>query len=89
MFSLQPLDYEKKKSYTLQIQVRNTYPDPRFVSLDSKDTATVRVNVEDVDEPPRFERPSYILEVKEDATIGTAIGSISAVDPDARRSPVK
>ncbi|KAL7851664.1 hypothetical protein AOLI_G00220200 [Acnodon oligacanthus] len=84
-----PLDYEKKKSYTLQIQVRNTHPDPRFVSVDSKDSATVRVNVEDVDEPPRFERSSYILEVKEDAAVGTAIGSISAVDPDARRSPVK
>uniref|UniRef100_A0A8B9RGA5 Cadherin-10 n=1 Tax=Astyanax mexicanus TaxID=7994 RepID=A0A8B9RGA5_ASTMX len=84
-----PLDYEKKKSYTLQIQVRNTHPDPRYVSLDAKDSATIRVDVKDVDEPPRFERPSYILEVKEDAAVGTAIGSVSATDPDARRSPVK
>uniref|UniRef100_A0A8B9KRG2 Cadherin 6 n=1 Tax=Astyanax mexicanus TaxID=7994 RepID=A0A8B9KRG2_ASTMX len=77
-----PLDYEKKKSYTLQIQVRNTHPDPRYVSLDAKDSATIRVDVKDVDEPPRFERPSYILEVKEDAAVGTAIGSVSATDPD-------
>uniref|UniRef100_A0A8C1YTH9 Cadherin 6 n=1 Tax=Cyprinus carpio TaxID=7962 RepID=A0A8C1YTH9_CYPCA len=84
-----PLDYEKKKSYTLQIQVQNTHPDPRFLSLDAKDMTTVRVSVEDVDEPPQFEKISYILEVKEDAAVGTVIGSVSAVDPDILHSPVK
>uniref|UniRef100_A0A672R5G8 Cadherin-10 n=1 Tax=Sinocyclocheilus grahami TaxID=75366 RepID=A0A672R5G8_SINGR len=84
-----PLDYEKKKSYTLQIQVQNTHPDPRFLSSDAKDMATIRVSVEDVNEPPHFEKISYILEVKEDAAVGTMIGSVSAVDPDIRRSPVK
>lgn len=87
--SPQPLDYEKKKSYTLQVQVRNTHPDPRYVSVDAKDLTTVRVSVEDMDEPPRFERPSYVMELAEDAAVGTAIGSVSAVDQDARRSPVK
>ncbi|KAL0200774.1 hypothetical protein M9458_003961, partial [Cirrhinus mrigala] len=82
-----PLDYEKKKSYTLQIQVQNAHPDTRFLSMDSKDMTTVRVSVEDVDEPPQFEKISYILEVKEDAAVGTVIGSVSAVDPDIRRSP--
>lgn len=71
------------------MQVRNTHPDPRFVSVDAKDLATVQITVEDVDEPPRFERPSYVMEVKEDAAVGTVIGSVSAVDQDARRSPVK
>lgn len=89
LFLLQPLDYEKKKSYVLQIQVQNTHPDTRFLSMDAKDMATVRVSVEDVDEPPQFEKISYILEVKEDAAVGTVIGSVSAVDPDIRRSPVK
>ncbi|KAK1790168.1 hypothetical protein P4O66_014088 [Electrophorus voltai] len=83
------LDYERKKSYTLQLQVRNTHPDPRYVSVDSKDLATVRISVEDMDEPPRFERPSYILEVKEDAAVGTTVSSVSAADPDIRRVPVK
>lgn len=87
--SPQPLDYERKKSYTLHVQVRNTHPDPRFVSVDSKDQATVRISVEDVDEPPRFERPAYRMEVKENAAVGTAIGLVSAVDQDARRNPVK
>lgn len=71
------------------MQVRNTYPDPRYVSVDAKDMTTVKINVVDVDEPPRFERPSYVMEVKEDAALGTIIGSVSAVDQDARRSPVK
>ncbi len=39
--------------------------------------------------PPQFEKISYILEVKEDVAVGTVIGSVSAVDPDIRRSPVK
>lgn len=89
VFSPQPLDYEKKKSYTLQVQVRNTHPDSRFISVDAKDLTTVRINVEDVDEPPRFERPSYVMELAEDAAVGTVIGSVSAVDQDARRSPVR
>uniref|UniRef100_A0A8C1WVS5 Cadherin 6 n=1 Tax=Cyprinus carpio TaxID=7962 RepID=A0A8C1WVS5_CYPCA len=84
-----PLDYEKKKSYMLQIQVQNTHPDTQFLSMDAKDIANIRVSVEDVDEPPQFEKINYILEVKEDAAVGTVIGSVSAVDPDILRSPVK
>ncbi|XP_067218474.1 cadherin-6 isoform X1 [Chanodichthys erythropterus] len=83
-----PLDYEKKKSYLLQIKVQNTHPDPHFRIPDA-DIATVSVNVEDVDEPPQFEKIRYILEVKEDAAVGTVIGSVSAVDPDIRHRPVK
>lgn len=84
-----PLDYEKKKSYTLQIEVKNTHPYSHYMNQDTKDKATIRISVEDVDEPPQFEKISYILEVKEDAAVGTMIGSVSAVDPDMRRSPVK
>ncbi|XP_051728764.1 cadherin-6 isoform X1 [Ctenopharyngodon idella] len=83
-----PLDYEKKKSYLLQIKVQNTHPDPHFRIPDA-DMTTVSVNIEDVDEPPQFEKIRYILEVKEDAAVGTVIGSVSAVDPDIRHSPVK
>ncbi|XP_030629245.1 cadherin-6 [Chanos chanos] len=84
-----PLDYERKKFYTLQIQVQNTHPDLRFMFPNPKDVATVRVSVEDVDEPPQFGRFSYVMEVKEDAAMGTTIGSVSAVDPDVKRKPVK
>ncbi|CAJ1087330.1 cadherin-6-like isoform X1 [Xyrichtys novacula] len=84
-----PLDFEKKPSYTVEIQVQNTQLDPRFMSAGSKDMATVRVAVEDVDEPPLFDKASYLMEVKEDAAVGVAIGSVSAMDPDRARSMVK
>lgn len=86
---LQPLDYEKKPSYTVEIQVQNTQVDPRFMSAGSKDVATVRIAVEDVDEPPLFDKASYLMEVKEDAAVGVAVGSVSAMDPDGARSMVK
>uniref|UniRef100_A0A674NQ22 Cadherin-12 n=1 Tax=Takifugu rubripes TaxID=31033 RepID=A0A674NQ22_TAKRU len=84
-----PLDYEKKPSYTVEIQVQNTQIDPRFMSAGSKDMATVRIAVEDEDEPPLFDKDSYLMEVKEDAAVGTALGSVSAIDPDGARSIVK
>ncbi|KAI5619678.1 cadherin-6 precursor, partial [Silurus asotus] len=82
-----PLDYERRASYTLKLQVENVYLDPRFHT--SVDTATVKISVEDVNEPPVFKRPAYVMEVKEDASIGTVIGAVSALDPDANRKPVK
>ncbi|XP_033849192.2 cadherin-10-like [Acipenser ruthenus] len=85
-----PLDYERKKIYTIKVQAENTHLDPRFLLLGPfKDTATVKITVEDVDEPPVFERASYIMEVKEDASIGTLIGSVIAADPDATKSLVR
>ncbi|XP_044074554.1 cadherin-6-like isoform X2 [Siniperca chuatsi] len=84
-----PLDYEKKPSYTVEIQVQNTQVDPRFMSAGSKDMATVRIGVEDVDEPPLFDKASYLMEVKEDAALGVGVGSVSAMDPDGARSMVK
>lgn len=63
---------------------------PRFYSVESfRDEAMVKIIVEDVDEPPVFERPSYIMEVKEDAAKNTAIGSVSATDPDDKNSLVR
>lgn len=73
----------------MEIQVQNTQVDPRFMSAGSKDVATVRIAVEDVDEPPLFDKASYLMEVKEDAAVGVAVGSVSAMDPDGAHSMVK
>ncbi|KAK0153816.1 Cadherin-6 [Merluccius polli] len=59
--------------------------DPRYPSTSSKGMATVRIGVEDVDEAPLFNKASYLMEVKEDAAVGAAVGSVSALDP--RRCP--
>ncbi|XP_065255643.1 cadherin-6 isoform X4 [Emys orbicularis] len=84
------LDFEKKKLYTLKVEATNTHVDPRFLYLGPfKDSTTVRILVEDVDEPPVFSRPAYILEVKEDVPINSIIGTVTAQDPDVAKNPVK
>uniref|UniRef100_A0A2K5NEK5 Cadherin-6 n=1 Tax=Cercocebus atys TaxID=9531 RepID=A0A2K5NEK5_CERAT len=84
------LDFEKKKVYTLKVEASNPHVEPRFLYLGPfKDSATVRIVVEDVDEPPVFSKLAYILQIREDAQINTTIGSVTAQDPDAARNPVK
>uniref|UniRef100_A0A3Q3FET8 Cadherin domain-containing protein n=1 Tax=Labrus bergylta TaxID=56723 RepID=A0A3Q3FET8_9LABR len=62
----------------------------RFIhGLQFKDYATVKVTVEDVDEPPVFTRNPYIIEVHEDTAAGSFVGAVSARDPDADNKPVK
>lgn len=73
----------------MEIQVQNTQMDPHLIATGSTDVATVRIAVEDVDEPPVFDKASYLMEVKEDAAVGVAVGSVSAMDPDGARSMVK
>lgn len=90
LFHLQALDYESKRDFEFRVEVRNTYLDARFIhGLQFKDYATVRVTVEDVDEPPIFARNPYIIEVHEDTAAGSFVGVVSARDPDADNKPVK
>lgn len=87
---LQPLDYETKKAYTFKVEASNAHLDPRFHSFGPfKDTATVKINVLDVDEPPVFSKPTYMMDVYEDTPQGTIIGAVTAQDLDAGNSPVR
>ncbi|KAF0886404.1 CAD18 protein, partial [Crocuta crocuta] len=85
-----PLDYEKKKSYTLTIEGANTHLDFRFSHLGPfKDATMLKIIVGDVDEPPLFSMPSYVMEVYENAKIGTVVGTVLAQDPDTANSLVR
>ncbi|XP_051958165.1 cadherin-12 isoform X2 [Xyrauchen texanus] len=85
-----PLDYETKKAYTFKVEASNVHLDPRFHSFGPfKDTATVKINVLDVDEPPVFSKHSYTMDVYEDTPQGTIIGAVTAQDLDAGNSPVR
>ncbi|NWV92980.1 CADH8 protein, partial [Machaerirhynchus nigripectus] len=85
-----PLDFETKKSYTLKVEAANTHIDPRFLSGGPfKDTATVKIVVEDADEPPVFSSPTYLLEVHENAALNSVLGQVTAHDPDASSSPIR
>ncbi|NXP50862.1 CADH8 protein, partial [Heliornis fulica] len=85
-----PLDFETKKSYTLKVEAANVHIDPRFISGGPfKDTATVKIVVEDADEPPVFSSPTYLLEVHENAAINSVLGQVTAHDPDVSSSPIR
>ncbi|XP_017559131.1 cadherin-18 [Pygocentrus nattereri] len=85
-----PLNYEKKRQYTLHVAAENTHLDPRFTHLGSfKDDATLKITVGDVDEPPVFSMDYYIMDVYENARIGTEVGAVTAQDPDSKNSPVR
>ncbi|XP_058420287.1 cadherin-12 isoform X2 [Diceros bicornis minor] len=85
-----PLDFETKKAYTFKVEASNLHLDHRFHSAGPfKDTATVKISVLDVDEPPVFSKPLYTMEVYEDTPIGTIIGAVTAQDLDVGSSAVR
>lgn len=68
----------------------NPHLEMRFLNLGPfRDTATIHINVEDVDEPPEFEPSFYFLEVSEDVDIGTTIQMIYAKDPDVINNAIR
>ncbi|XP_053127046.1 cadherin-8 isoform X4 [Hemicordylus capensis] len=86
----QPLDFETKRSYTLKVEATNVHIDPRFIGVGPfKDTATIKIVVEDADEPPVFQSPTYLLEVHENAAINSVIGQVAAHDPDGSSSSIR
>ncbi|XP_048452156.1 cadherin-7a [Rhincodon typus] len=86
---IKELDFEKKSSYTLKIEVTNKNTDLRLQALGPfTDTTTVKLVVEDVDEAPEFNSPLYKMSVSEAASVDTDIGTVSAHDPDTANSPV-
>ncbi|KAL0188766.1 hypothetical protein M9458_015865, partial [Cirrhinus mrigala] len=84
-----PVDFETKRSYTLRVEASNPHVDPRFAAWGPyKDTTTVKISVEDADEPPTFMAPGYNFEVEENAPAGTIVGRVHAKDTDIMNSPV-
>ncbi|XP_063159194.1 cadherin-24 isoform X2 [Candoia aspera] len=85
-----PLDFESRRSYTFRVEATNTLIDPQYIRKGPfKDVATVRVVVEDADEPPAFSRPEYHLAVYENGPPGTLVGKVTAVDLDSPSSVIR
>lgn len=71
-------------------EAANDHTDTRFLPLDEfKDRTTLKIVVEDVDEPPVFLHPLYEWKVPENVAVGTAVGSVRAKDSDAFDNPVR
>ncbi|KAK5878153.1 hypothetical protein CesoFtcFv8_025588 [Champsocephalus esox] len=87
---LKPLDFETKSSYFLRIEATNRNIDSDFLSSGPfSDTTSVKVTVEDVNEPPVFSTPLSKMVVSEDAKAGTSIGRVSAHDPDNSNNGIR
>lgn len=69
----------------------NKHVDSRFVDLGSfRDQTIVKVTVWDIDEPPIFlPAEGAVMEVQEDAKVGSLIGVVTARDPDVMNKPVR
>ncbi|XP_054435253.1 cadherin-1 [Pteronotus mesoamericanus] len=73
------LDFEAKQQYLLYVAVKNVAP---FDVTLSTSTATVTVDVMDVNEAPIFVPPQKRVEVPEDFPVGQEITSYTAQEPD-------
>ncbi|XP_074477738.1 cadherin-7-like [Sebastes fasciatus] len=87
---LKPLDFETKSSFSLRIEATNRNIDSNFLSSGPfSDTTSVKVTVDDVNEPPVFSTPLSKMDVSEDARVGTSIGRVSAHDPDTSNNAIR
>lgn len=80
--SSKELDFEAGPVYTLLVAVTNEEP---FSALVSTSTATVTVEVLDVNEPPVFRQAVISVSISEDANVGSSVAVLKALDPDTAR----
>ncbi|XP_067887231.1 desmocollin 2-like protein isoform X2 [Heterodontus francisci] len=83
LYVVKPLDAEATPSIPLEIAVENEVP---LIGSSSRQTASVIVNVKDVDEGPEFNPRVKQLWTKENVAIGTVLGSYTAKDPETKSS---
>uniref|UniRef100_A0A4W5JRM0 Cadherin-1 n=1 Tax=Hucho hucho TaxID=62062 RepID=A0A4W5JRM0_9TELE len=83
IMTAKPLDFEKNNKYTLLVTVQNEVP--FAISLPTS-TATVVVNVEDVNEAPVFTPVEKIIRKPEDLPVDSDLVLYTATDPDTARS---
>ncbi|NWR71824.1 CAD19 protein, partial [Centropus unirufus] len=84
------VDYETQRRYSIEAKVVNRYIDDRFLEEGPfEDKTIVKINVEDVDEPPVFDLENYMMEIPEGAVSGSLVGMVNATDPDKDDCPVR
>lgn len=95
IYPISPLDYETKKEHKFTIRAKNVvdYASSSGIVKSDKMMAEldVLIKVENVNEPPQFEKDIFIFEILENAAPGTKLcpqnencenGKITAVDPE-------
>uniref|UniRef100_UPI00398EE578 cadherin-5-like isoform X2 n=1 Tax=Pristiophorus japonicus TaxID=55135 RepID=UPI00398EE578 len=81
----EPLDFEQQPRLRIELEAENPSP---VKGTRYKTKTVLVVQVLDVDEPPVFSLPHYTLSIAENLPIGTAVGKVSAMDPDRAKNRV-
>ncbi|XP_053532601.1 B-cadherin isoform X2 [Ictalurus punctatus] len=81
--TVKPLDFENNNKYTLLVAVENDVP---FAKPLPTSTATVIVNVIDLNEAPVFDPVEKFISKPEDAAIDSELTVYTATDPDTGKS---
>lgn len=83
------MNFEDQNHYRIRAKVKNPQVDEQLREYHTEASTTViKIQVEDVDEPPVFLLPYYIFEIFEECPHGSSVGTVSATDPDQRKSPI-
>lgn len=83
------VDFEHQNYYHIRAKVKNRQVDEQLRIYHSEASTTfIKIQVEDVDEPPVFLLPYYVFEIFEGSPLGSFVGVVSAIDPDQRNSPI-
>ncbi|XP_021094922.1 cadherin-19 isoform X2 [Heterocephalus glaber] len=84
------VDFEQQSHYSIRAKVRNRHVEEDLRNYHVEASSTfIKVQVEDVDEPPVFLFPYYVFQVFEGNPNGSFIGIVSAIDLDQRKSPIR
>ncbi|XP_054394034.1 cadherin-19 isoform X4 [Pongo abelii] len=84
------VDFEYQNHYGIRAKVKNHHVDEHLMKYHTEPSTTfIKIQVEDVDEPPLFLLPYYIFEIFEETPQGSFVGVVSATDPDNRKSPIR
>ncbi|NP_001292329.1 cadherin-2 precursor [Oryzias latipes] len=79
---VKPLDFELNKTHLLKIEARNEVPLARGISSPRQSTATISIQVLDVNESPYFEPNPKVIRLEEGVMPETDLVPFPAKDPD-------
>ncbi|XP_061102289.1 cadherin-13 isoform X2 [Conger conger] len=82
LYVVKPLDYESTAFHTLLIKVENEDPLVPDVGYGPSSTATVHVQVLDVNEGPVFFPDPMMVTKRENVPLGSLVATLNATDPD-------
>ncbi|XP_024436397.2 cadherin-19 isoform X3 [Desmodus rotundus] len=83
------VDFEQQNHHRIKAKVKNPRVDEQLLKYHAETSTTIiKVQVGDEDEPPVFHLPHYVFAVSEGSPRGSSVGTVSATDPDQRKSPI-